>query len=269
METDREAIAVPLDHTGVPHLGPPTRRRLLTGIKSIDRFTGGFAPGQVTLLRGLHHAPTLLSRLLVLAVLDRDVDVMLVDGGNVADPFGLSAICRRLRVRPRDVLPRVHIARAFTSFQMSSILEDALPTALQEHSPGVLAITCVDELYHDDNVGRDQATVLLGRALDRVRGLTEEEDLVTLLADLRLRPRKSVDRFSALLDARAHEALTLERRSRRSLRMRRRDGETAVLASPPPGQLSLDEFELGGIWNEGAPVTGEGTAMPARGWRFG
>jgi hypothetical protein len=269
-----------MDHAGAEHLGTVHRRPLYTGVPSIDRFVGGFPPGQVTLLRGLHHAPTLLSRLLVLAVLEMDMDVVLVDGGNVADPFGLSAICRRLRVRPREVLPRVHIARAFTSFQMSSILEDALPTAIEEHSPGVLAVSCVDELYHDDNVGRDQATVLLGRALDRVRELTEAEDLVTILADLRLRPRRAMDRFSALLDGRAHEALALERRSRRTLRLRRRDGEAAVLASPPPGQLSLDEFQLGGISVRAdgmgtVAVEATGSEMVAGagpapgGWRFG
>jgi len=219
----------------------------MTGIRSIDRFMGGFPPGQVTLLRGLHHAPTLLPRLLVLAVLELDEDVVMVDGGNVADPFRLSAICRRLRVRPRDVLSRVHIARAFTSFQMSAILEDALPTAVMEHSPGVLAITCVDELYHDDNVGRDQATVLLGRALDRVREVTEMSDLVTLLADLRPRPQRAMDRFSVLLDGRSHDTVALERRSRRSLWMRRRDGAAAVMASPPPGQLSLDDYLLAGV----------------------
>ena len=62
-------------------------------------------------------------------------------------------------------------------------------------------------------------------------------------------------------------------RSRRSLRLRRRDGGTAVLASPPPGQLSLDEFKLTGIWNGGtlSPVEGmeEGASVPTRRWRFG
>ncbi|NIP33843.1 MAG: hypothetical protein GWN12_17155, partial [Thermoplasmata archaeon] len=86
----------------------------------------------------------------------------------------------------------------------------------------------MDELYHDDNVKRDQATVLLGRAMDRVRELTEREELVTLLADLRHRPRKAVDRFSALLDRRSHQAVALERKSRRTLRLRRRDGEAVV-----------------------------------------
>jgi hypothetical protein len=250
----------------------------MTGVRSIDRFLGGFHPGQVTLLRGLHHAPTLLPRLLVLSVLDLGEDAVLVDGGNVADPFALSSVCRRLRVRPKDVLPKVHIARAFTSFQMSSILEDALPLAVEEHSPAVVAVSCVDELYHDDNVKRDQATVLLGRALDRVRELTEAEDLVTLLADLRHRPRKAVDRFSTLLDDRAHQAVALERRSRRTLRLRRRDGEVALLASPPPGQLTLDEFQMGGVSALRGAGTGEvlaplptsvsGDPLPRR-WRFG
>ncbi len=257
METQKDVPAIAMDRVsaGDPGAAP---RRLCSGVQAIDGFMGGFAPGRVTLLRGLHHAPTLLQRLLVLAVLDLDVDVVLVDGGNVADPFSLSAVCRRLRVRPREVMSRVHIARAFTSFQMSSILEDALPIALEEHAPGVLAITCVDELYHDDNVGRDQATVLLGRALDRVKELTEGAGLITLMADLRLRPRRTMDRFSAILDGRAHEVVTLERRSRRTLRLRRRDGTTAVLASPPPGQLSLDEFLVTGVRT---PPPGPGSAL--------
>ncbi len=276
LETGREVMALPLEPAaGTDAMGVP-RRPLMTGVRTVDRFLGGFRPGQVTLLRGLHHAPTLLPRLLVLAVLELDEDAVLVDGGNVADPYALSSVCRRLRVRPRDVLPRVHIARAFTSFQMSSILEDALPRAVEEHSPAVVAVSCVDELYHDDNVDRDQATVLLGRALDRVRDLTVDEGLVTLLADLRARPRGAMDRFSALLDARAHEAVWLERRSRRSMRLRRHDGETAVLASPPPGQLTLDDFLVGGV-SLGAgtgevlaplPVDPEGRTRSGR-WRFG
>ena len=278
LESGRDVMVLPREPVAGSSLGGRPRRPLMTGVRSIDRFLGGFHPGKVTLLRGLHHAPTLLPRLLALAVLDLDEDVVLVDGGNVADPFALSSVCRRLRVRPRDVLPRVHIARAFTSFQMSSILEDALPRAVEEHSPAVLAVTCVDELYHDDNVKRDQATVLLGRALDRLRELTEAEELVTLLADLRHRPRRAVDRFSTLLDGRAHEMVALERKSRRTLRLRRRDGDSAVLASPPPGQLTLDEFQVGGvssIWGAGTgevlaplPTSVDGGPMPRR-WRFG
>jgi hypothetical protein len=236
----------------------------------------------MTLLRGLHHAPTLLPRLLVLAVLELEEDVVLVDGGNVANPFSLSSVCRRLRVRPREVLPRVHVARAFTSFQMSSILEDNLPTAIEEHSPAVLAISCVDELYNDDNVDRDQATILLGRALDRVRELTESEGLVTLLADLRHRPQRAMDRFSVILDGRAHQILALERRSRRTLRLRRGDGDSVVLASPPPGQLTLDDYQLREVSRAAVPLAlpGDGglpeiqglvppVARPTGRWHFG
>ncbi len=221
---------------------PAAMRRLPTGVEALDRFMGPLLGGRVVLLRGLEHAPSIMPRIVVTAVLALGEDAVLVDGGNAADPFRLSAACRRLGARPEDVLPRVHVARAFTSFQMSAIVEDALPRAVEEHAPGLLAVLSVDELYHDDNVGRDQAAVLLGRAMDVVHSLAEDQGLIAVLGDLRAHRARPGDRFAAIVDARAHESVCLERRSARTLRLRRRDGSVALLAAAPPGQLTLDDF---------------------------
>jgi len=232
------------------------RRSLLVGVPAIDRFLGPLVGGQVVLLRGLEHAPGLMPRIVVGAVLELGEDVVLVDGGNAADPYRLSAACRRLGARPEDVLPRVHVARAFTSFQMSAIIEDALPRAVEEHAPGLLAVLSVDELYNDENVGRDQAVVLLGRAMDRIRSLAEQRGLVAVLGDSRAHRARPGDRFGPIVDARVHDSVTFERRSRRTIRLRRRDGTAALLASAPPGQLTLDDFRYEG--RTGRDGTGQG-----------
>ena len=236
-----------------------TRRSLLVGVPAIDRFMGPLVGGRVVLLRGLEHAPGLMPRIVVGAVLELGEDVVLVDGGNAADPYRLSAACRRLGARPEDVLPRVHVARAFTSFQMSAIIEDALPRAVEEHAPGLLAVLSVDELYNDENVGRDQAVVLLGRAMDCIRSLAEARGMVAVLGDSRAHRSRPGDRFGPIVDARVHDSVTFERRSRRTVRLRRRDGTTALLASAPPGQLTLDDFRYGGgtgLGGDRGPVAG-------------
>ena len=229
---------------GIALAGP--RRRLLTGVEALDRFMGPLVGGRVAMLRGLEQAPSLLPRIVVAAVLELGEDVVVVDGGNAADPYRLSAACRRLDARPEDVLPRVHVARAFTSFQMSAIVEDALPRAVDEHAPGLLAVLSVDELYHDDNVGRDQAAVLLGRAMDRVRSLAADRGLIVVLGDSRAHRARPGDRFAAVVDARVDQCVSLERRSVRTMRLRRRDGAVALLAAAPPGQLTLDDFARAG-----------------------
>jgi len=222
------------------------RRRLLTGVEALDRFMGPLEGGRVAMLRGLGHAPSLLPRIVVAAVLELDEDAVVVDGGNAADPYRLSAACRRLGARPGDVLPRVHVARAFTSFQMSAIVEDSLPRAVEESDPGLLAVLSVDELYNDENVGRDQAAVLLGRAVDRVRSLAADRGLIAVLGDLRAHRARQGDRFAAIVDERVDQCVSLERRSARTLRLRRRDGAVALLAAAPPGQLTLDDFARAG-----------------------
>jgi hypothetical protein len=238
-------LAVPVGGAAGAPLAPP-RRRLLTGVEALDRFMGPLVGGRVAMLRGLEHAPSLLPRIVVAAVLELGEDAVVVDGGNAADPYRLSAACRRLGARPEDVLSRVHVARAFTSFQMSAIVEGALPRAVDEHVPGLLAVLSVDELYHDDNVGRDQAAVLLGRAMDRVRSLAADRGLIAVLGDSRAHRARPGDRFAAVVDARVDQCVSLERRSARTLRLRRRDGAVALLAAAPPGQLTLDDFARAG-----------------------
>ena len=253
---------------GAPIAGP--RRRLLTGVEALDRFMGPLVGGRVAMLRGLEHAPSLLPRIVVAAVLELGEDAVVVDGGNAADPYRLSAACRRLGARPEDVLSRVHVARAFTSFQMSAIVEGALPRAVDEHVPGLLAVLSVDELYHDDNVGRDQAAVLLGRAMDRVRSLAADRGLIAVLGDSRAHRARPGDRFAAVVDARVDQCVSLERRSARTLRLRRRDGAVALLAAAPPGQLTLDDFARAGPngpqGRGGDPGDGEGAGG---GWPAG
>ena len=96
---------------------------------------------------------------------------------------------------------------------------------------GVLSLStgCRPPTLVDSAYGAAPSVPLVQRKA-RLRDLTKTHGLVTLLADLRVRPRRTLDRFSTLLDDRAHEVVTLERRSRRSLRVRRRDGATATLA---------------------------------------
>src|SRR5512143_2527950 len=52
--------------------------------------------------------------------------VLVLDGGNSFDAYGLSRLLRRQSAEWKPALERTHLARAFTCHQMSTLLEETI-----------------------------------------------------------------------------------------------------------------------------------------------
>src|SRR3989454_8523606 len=130
----------------------PERRLLATSIPVLDRLLGGFEGGRITLIdSGSDYVFHLTSLLCVRAVMEGD-EVVFVDGGNSVDPHGIAAIARRVGLARLDVLPKVHVARAFTCHQMATILLEQLDEKVREVGAGVLGLSCPPEMYPGEGV---------------------------------------------------------------------------------------------------------------------
>lgn len=219
-------------------LRPP----LTTSVPTLDRILGGFDPGKVTLIdSGSTFVFGLTSLLCVRSVLE-DRPVVFVDGGNSIDPHGIVAIARRVGLARLDVLPRIHVARAFTCHQMATLVLDMLDPQVEATEAGLVVLSCLPEMFLDEDVPRGEAHQLFLRSMRRIREVTGKRNVVTLVTNAgpaKLYRRKSirrvlyggVDRAVRFLQQGSNVLITLPEL-----------GVSETYRPVPPSQATLDDY---------------------------
>ncbi len=228
-------------------LAPPearveTRKALTTSVPTLDRLLGSFEVGKVTLIDSgsdfVFHLTTLLC---VRAVMEGE-SVVFVDGGNSVDPHGMVALGKRAGLTREEILPRVHVARAFTCHQMTTLLLDMLDKKLEETHAGLAVLACLPEMYLDEDVDVGEAHQLFQRSLRAARQTIAGREVVGLVTNaglsklyrrrsIRRQLYESVDRVVRI----AH--------GRNGVLVTRSDADVAEWYRPvPPDQRTLDDF---------------------------
>jgi hypothetical protein len=100
----------------------------------------------------------------------RGLDPVVLDGANGFDPYMVSSFARRALISPETLLKRIRIARAFTCYQMTTLVEERLER-LQKPWMILLgpATTFLDEDVPDREVGP-----LFERVLRKMERMAEE-----------------------------------------------------------------------------------------------
>jgi hypothetical protein len=131
-------------------------------MRNIDSLFPGFVVGDFAVVYGLPHVLTLSLLLAVRAQLPCQLgglesSVVFVDGGNTFRLYKVSRLARLHHLRPRDVLRRIFISRAFTMHQMTSIILDGLEEATRKHNARLVIISDFQGLYLDKDIQPEES----------------------------------------------------------------------------------------------------------------
>jgi hypothetical protein len=121
----------------------------------------------------------------------RGVPIALVDGTNRFDVYYIAEFARRVtsqhlvkkRVTPEELLSRIHIARAFTCYQMEATITERLPAFLKHIKAPIAIIFGLLDTFYDEQAPLFEVKASLLRiitALHRLKG----ENISILLASL-------------------------------------------------------------------------------------
>jgi hypothetical protein len=149
--------------------------RSLQHLPSID--LQGFKASGITVIEGSSSmVPEILFRLCAASVISSDRDAIFVDGWNSFNPYALSKVIKFSGAEPGKVLSRIHVARAFTEYQMDAILGDSLREAVESWNPAVLAISYLPSLFSGSDGKR-----LFEPILEHIKSLTASFDIITAI----------------------------------------------------------------------------------------
>ena len=104
----------------------------------------------------------------------KGIDVILLDGANRFDPYMASSFAKKAMIPPEKLLKRIRIARAFTCYQMATLMGERLVSlvhALQK--PWVILLGPITTFF-DEDVPEREVRPLFERSLKRVEEIAME-----------------------------------------------------------------------------------------------
>lgn len=101
--------------------------------------------------------------------------VIVLDGANRFDPYRVSLVARRASIPPERVLKGIQVARAFTSYQMETLIVEKLPQLLEKPSqrPWVILLGAVTP-FGDEDLSDGEAGLLFERILRKMKELSSK-----------------------------------------------------------------------------------------------
>jgi hypothetical protein len=102
------------------------------------------------------------------------MDVVVLDGANRFDPYVVSSFAKKATIPPESLLKRIRIARAFTCYQMATLVEEKLiallrqeETISQAHKPWVILLGPITT-FLDEDVPERESRLLFEKMLRKM-----------------------------------------------------------------------------------------------------
>jgi hypothetical protein len=167
-----------------------------------------------------------------------------VDGGNRADPFAMARVLRMQRTDARGTLNRVMIARAFTAYQMDTLINVNL-TEVGE-VPSLLIVSSLDRLFSDPEVDPEAAKGMLENCMRSLDSMAASGACVVIAATAGGRGSDLLPVISPYCS----NWISLRNRQKGRIRMIVKGGRWMDVSSIHPYQTMIDDFWLEPVLTE-------------------
>jgi hypothetical protein len=207
-------------------------------MRNVDQLFPGFAPGDFAVIYGSPSVVSLMSLLSVRAQLPVQLgglssSVVFIDGGNTFRLYHVARLAQVHQLDPKKALDRIYLSRAFTAYQMTTLIMERLKDAVEKFSAKLVVISDIAGLFLDKDIPEEEARRVFSQITLRLQNFAREKQIILLATFL---PRQNSSRslyLHALTCGRANVVI--------ALRQTKYEGEL-VLEKHPRLVLGAAEF---------------------------
>lgn len=100
--------------------------------------------------------------------------IVYLDGAHTFDPFFIGRMAHAHRRQPRALLSMIHVARAFTCYQLERLISNCLMSALERYQSRIAILSGLFDTFYDQAVPEHEAMRLFGRMLEASHKLVQQ-----------------------------------------------------------------------------------------------
>jgi hypothetical protein len=163
----------------------PSQTLLTLNMPNIDELFPGFSEGDFAVVYGASATLSLSALLCVRAQLPNQLgglgtSVVFVDGGNTFRLYQVSRIARLHQLDPAQVLKHISISRAFTAYQITSVILDRLKETTNKYKAKLVIISDIAGLYLDKDIPAEEAKKVFSQITAYLFKFAEENQLIII-----------------------------------------------------------------------------------------
>jgi hypothetical protein len=181
---------------------------LTLNIPDVDQLFPGFKPGDFAVLHGSQSLITLAARICVRAQIPTQLgglssNVVFIDGGNTFRLYKTARIAQLHKLDPRKVLERIFISRAFTAYQLTSLIMEKLEETVKKYNTKIVVISDIAGFFLDEDIPEEEAQKVYSQILSYLSGFAKKHQIVLIATYL---PHNDTKRNSILKETTVSKA---------------------------------------------------------------
>ena len=193
-------------------------RRLSLGVSVVDDIFLGFEAGDFAVLHG--DSASFVSFLLCIrAQLPPEKgglgsSVVFVDGGNSFSPYLVAELARNYGLDSRAALENIYVSRAFTAYQLSSLILEKLEPFLKSKKAKLLVVSDISSLFFDKDIPKTEAKDLFIKTCAKLSDLAANKQTAIVTTYFPNRKSKHGIFFEAVLVGRSNILIKFKRKGK-------------------------------------------------------
>jgi len=163
-----------------------SKLRLSLDIKTVDNLFPGFITGDFAVLHGSSTVQSLLPTLCVKAQLPYqlgglETNVLFIDGANSFRLYKISEIAQRWELDPKQVLEKIFVSRAFTVYQLVSLILEQLKNTIKKYTSKVVILSNLVHLFLDKDIPKNEAEELFKQVANYLPSFAEKNQVILIV----------------------------------------------------------------------------------------
>jgi hypothetical protein len=223
-------------------------------IRNVTDLFPGFAPGDFAVIHGSSSINTLTSMLCIQAQMPvqsggLNSNVLFIDGGNTFRLYQISRLAQLERLNPGKVLDRIFLSRAFTAYQMTTLIMEQLKDAIEKYNTKLVIISDIAGLFLDKDIPEEESRSVFSQVMASLQRFVHQHQIILIATMLPHEKSSLNDYLKSVTCGRANVVLALRQTTYdREIELEKHPRFMLGSAELPSDNLTLNDF----FGNEGS-----------------
>jgi hypothetical protein len=153
-------------------------------VRGVSDIFPGFALGDFAVLQG-SSVLSLASLLCVKAQLPTQLgglqsNVVFIDGGNTFRLYQIARLAQIHHLNPKKVLDNIYISRAFTAYQIVSLIAKYLKDAIKKYGAKLVIISDIAGFFLDQDIPEDETQRIFSHVVTFISNFARESQTIVI-----------------------------------------------------------------------------------------